>query len=261
MSIDRYALCVGINKYSDTRYTLNGCVNDAKDWGALLESRGYQVTYLIDGDATRSNMVSALTEQVSRLGYRDRLVFTYSGHGSWIPDQSGDEVDGRDEALVSQDLRLILDDDLYPILSSRAYGSRVTTISDSCHSGTVTRGLVDLFDAREGLDTPRFISPALLDVAPYEDIVTAAKSGAVKSISRNTGVLLAGAKDDEYSYDTSFNGRPNGALSRFAIDAFSSGLTYQQWFTALRNSLPSGDYPQTPQLGGTYTQKRWVALD
>jgi hypothetical protein len=260
MTIDRIALCVGINQYSDTRYTLNGCVNDAKDWGALLESRGYQVTYLLDDAATRANIITALSNHVARLGYRDRLVFTYSGHGSWIPDQNGDEVDGRDEALVGQDLRLITDDELYPLLSNRAYGSRVTTISDSCHSGTVTRGLA-AFEPTEGADLPRFISPALLDVAPFEDIVTAAKSGTVKSISRNTGVLLSGAKDDEYSYDTSFNGRPNGALTRFAIDAFASGLTYQQWFTSIRNSLPSSEYPQTPQLGGTYSQKRWVALD
>jgi hypothetical protein len=47
------ALCVGINDYPGADMDLNGCVNDAMDWQSLLESRGYQVTRLLDSEATR----------------------------------------------------------------------------------------------------------------------------------------------------------------------------------------------------------------
>ena len=40
------ALCVGINDYPGANMDLAGCVNDARDWQALLESRGYAVRHL-----------------------------------------------------------------------------------------------------------------------------------------------------------------------------------------------------------------------
>ena len=54
------ALCVGINDYPGTNMDLAGCVNDAKDWQALLERRGYRVDALHDREATRARIVEAL---------------------------------------------------------------------------------------------------------------------------------------------------------------------------------------------------------
>jgi hypothetical protein len=45
----------------------------------------------------------------------DTLVITYSGHGTWVPDSSGDEPDGRDEALCPHDIATagpLLDDEI-----------------------------------------------------------------------------------------------------------------------------------------------------
>ena len=257
MAVDRYALCVGINEYANPNSNLSGCVNDANDWADLLESRGYQVTRLLNSDATRDNFLEALREQVAKLEYLDRLVFTYSGHGSWVPDYNGDEVDGRDEALVMQDLSLVKDDDLYPILQQRAYGSRMTTLSDSCHSGTVIRGLAEFAGDEDG-PRPRFMSPTLLDVAPKADLYAAAQSEA-RSLARNSGLLISGSADPEYSYDAWFNGpsgwRANGAFTRAAIDTFDPSQTMQKWYDRIRTKLPTDQYPQTPQLQGTWYQK------
>ncbi len=54
------AICVGINDYPGTNMDLAGCVNDAKDWQALLERRGYRVDALHDREATRARIVDAL---------------------------------------------------------------------------------------------------------------------------------------------------------------------------------------------------------
>lgn len=53
---EKTALCIGINNYPGTGSDLAGCVNDAKDWGSALEDRGYSVTSMLDGDATRKAM-------------------------------------------------------------------------------------------------------------------------------------------------------------------------------------------------------------
>src|SRR5215213_8831271 len=93
------ALCVGINDYPGTDMDLSGCVNDARDWQALLEKRGYTVTHLYDAEATRARIVAALKTLLDDAADGDSLVFTFSGHGSWLPDDDSDEADKRDEMM------------------------------------------------------------------------------------------------------------------------------------------------------------------
>ena len=73
------ALCVGINDYPGSNMDLAGCVNDAKDWRALLESRGYSVTQLLDAEATRANLVRALEQLMAGGADGDSLVYTFFG--------------------------------------------------------------------------------------------------------------------------------------------------------------------------------------
>ena len=59
------ALCVGNNDYPGTGMDLAGCLNDAKDWEALLKARGYRVERLLDADATRARILAALQALVT----------------------------------------------------------------------------------------------------------------------------------------------------------------------------------------------------
>ena len=137
----KYAVTIGTN-YEGAAYQLAGCVNDADDWSALLGVEGYVGTRLVGSDATRNDIIAALVEAVARARWGDRIVVTYSGHGTWIPDRSGDEVDGRDEAWCPDDMQtagLITDDDLRGIFAQARAGVGVLVLSDSCFSGTMTR--------------------------------------------------------------------------------------------------------------------------
>ena len=53
------ALCIGINNYPGTHMDLQGCVNDAQDWSAVLTARGYKTTLLLDDKATKAARVTA----------------------------------------------------------------------------------------------------------------------------------------------------------------------------------------------------------
>ena len=53
-------------------------------------------------------------------------------------DVTGEEADKRDETWCLFDSQLI-DDELYFELAKFASGVRILVLSDSCHSGTVTR--------------------------------------------------------------------------------------------------------------------------
>ncbi len=92
----------------------------------------------------------------------DTVAFYFSGHGDRIIDRNGDESDGCDEFLVPADFRYysggyadrstsFIDDELHELIQELA-GRKVLILVDSCHSGTITKGMRDLSYA-----TPKFI--------------------------------------------------------------------------------------------------------
>src|SRR3954469_19752936 len=96
------ALCVGINEFETLPQSswLNGCVNDADDVVATLRRHGYQsrnITVLGDAEATKAAVVSALTSMVRKSKPGDQLLFSYSSHGTQVPNLPGSEARGDDE--------------------------------------------------------------------------------------------------------------------------------------------------------------------
>ena len=59
-------LHIGINDYPGTGNDLSGCVNDANDWREAMRARGFEGTSLLDEEASKSNMVEAISKIVGR---------------------------------------------------------------------------------------------------------------------------------------------------------------------------------------------------
>ncbi len=138
----KYALCIGINNYPGTGSDLSGCVNDANDWAAVLTKRGFATTKMFDKKASGKNMRAAIDAVIGRAGAGDLVVIQYSGHGSYVPDDNGDEPDGKDECLCPYDINAngpITDDELFDMYSAKKTGVKLLVISDSCHSGSNAR--------------------------------------------------------------------------------------------------------------------------
>ena len=256
------ALCIGINDYPGTDSDLSGCVNDAADWAAALGARGFAVTQLIDREATKAAMAAAIGELVGSSVKGDTAVISYSGHGTWVPDDSGDEPDARDEALCPWDIgsgQVLLDDEVHELFLLRPAGVRILLISDSCHSGSVTRG--DESDIDPGMPRARFLPPAVWMPADALPRTTARPTNLSGGFTRAGGdLLLAGCLDTQFSWDTSFNGRPNGAFTYYALktlNALPADASYERWFAELRNYLPSTRLPQDPQILGSRTVRRF----
>ena len=115
----RNALCIGINDYPGTGSDLAGCVNDANDWAEELTKREFDVEVMLDAQATGEAMRAGMRRLLQNAVSGDLVVITYSGHGTWVRDDNGDEPDGRDEALCPYDIATngpLLDDELYDIL-------------------------------------------------------------------------------------------------------------------------------------------------
>jgi len=253
------ALCIGINDYPGTSNDLSGCVNDAQDWKTALEKRGFQVELLLNKQATKDAMRERIQRLVMDAKSGDVAAITYSGHGTWVPDVDGDEPDGRDEALCPYDIgqnRPLLDDELRDIFSERERGTRIALISDSCHSGTVTR-FAPMANASDTKVRVRFLPPETFLPAREREVAARIARGGTRRPRSSSALLVSGCADTEYSYDASFGGKPNGAFTYFAVKALAAlpaKATYRDWYRAIRETLPNPTYPQSPNLFGTRSQ-------
>lgn len=268
----KLGLCVGIN-YTGTSNELPDCVKDANDVAECLLARGFEVTTLLDGAATATAILGSLRAMIAKAQYGDLAVFTYSGHGSWVPDQSGDEPDGRDEIICPADImsgNFISDDQLHEVFSDRHRGARIVFLSDSCHSGTV----------HKFAEIPKAISPAPQTPPPQQSprrVRFLPPGNFMKALADRTApdaspprplstrkvssaaLLLAGCQDWQFSYSTG----TNGAFTRAYLDALAAEeiLSYQDWYRAIRARVPTSEYPQTPSIQGAAYQRRWGALE
>lgn len=262
------ALCVGINDYPGDGADLNGCVNDANAWAALLTGHygfpSFDVKLLLDREATKANVMAGLKALLAGAKKGDVLVFTNSSHGTYLADKDGDEPT-YDEALCPFDCdrNLIVDDELRELFAEVPADVGLTIISDSCHSGTVTRAAVS--ENLPGLRTPddrrvRFMHPALLGRTTLHNPWAAQRRGKMKHPqSKMKDVLLSGCDPSEYSYDALIDGKYRGAMSYFALKAIAAAeytITYAQLRSRLLAYLEEAQYPQHPQLEGTTANKK-----
>ena len=143
------ALLIGINRYRTPGADLRGCVNDVKNLQkALTEYYGFagkDITVMTDLKATKKAMQAAIQKLIAGAKKGDVLLLHYSGHGSNVPDDDGDEAEKREEILCPADLDWkdpFRDDWLRKTFDKLKAGVSLTVIMDCCHSGTNTRAVL-----------------------------------------------------------------------------------------------------------------------
>lgn len=153
----RRALIVGIDKYfqvnaNDRAGRLGGAVNDARGiQSVLIANFGFKpenVVFLPDGEATRERILKELGEHlIGKAKEGDLSLFYFAGHGSWLNNQRSRESDKKDETIVPVDANRgvpdITDKQLSVLFNSVLLDkkARLIALFDSCHSGSVARGL------------------------------------------------------------------------------------------------------------------------
>jgi TPR repeat protein len=133
-----YALVIGINQYREPLPTLKTAVNDAQAVARILGDRyGFQVKLLVDGSATRSNILNALNQYRRSLHEDDNLLIYYAGHGYSDPEADKAYWLPADADAETSSNWIIADELTTDIRVQPA--RHVLIISDSCYSGGLTR--------------------------------------------------------------------------------------------------------------------------
>jgi uncharacterized caspase-like protein len=150
------ALLIGVGQYREPGMgaDLPGIELDLGVMQEVAESLGFKpaaTKVLLNQQATLAAVRQALQQWlVEGTTPGDRVLLYYSGHGTQLPDEDGDEDDGLDEAWTLHDMAparrhgratldgVLLDDELAETLA-RIPSQQVLVLVDACHSGTSTR--------------------------------------------------------------------------------------------------------------------------
>lgn len=279
-----------------SRYkNLGGCVRDINHVEAFLkEMRKVPETHILKLTAsinpdnseqplepseklpTRKNIVDSFRKLGEIAPEGAQVYIHYSGHGGRAKTvfkyENGEYIkgdDGIDEGLVPTDIgtsegQYLRDLDLAQLLKELVDKKlTVTVVLDCCHSGGATRGDVEIRGA-EGIDD-KPLQPAQELVAPIETLaetwrsLTEQTTRGLKASGLRAArdyVLLAGCRQNEFSYEYAFNRETkerNGALTYWLLDTLrqqNPGQTYKDLFDRINAKIHSQFPQQTPILMG-----------
>lgn len=133
-----FAVVIGNNAYRDAQYpSLKSAVSDATAVSNVLKNRyGYQTTLVLN--ASRLEMLTALSDMRAKLKPEDNLLVYYAGHGElsgatgyWVP------TDGAANNSKSWISNAAISD----ILNTMP-AKHIMVVADSCYSGSMTRAAV-----------------------------------------------------------------------------------------------------------------------
>jgi hypothetical protein len=254
------SLHIGLNQVDPVHYAgwkgeLVACENDARDLEAIALAQGFVPKSLLTKAATSAAVLDAINRATKELVEDDFFLLTYSGHGGQINDVDDEEPDGLDETWVLYDRQLI-DDELYALWSEFRPGVRILVLSDSCHSGTMTKAVflnpapyVSRVESRVRASAganlrPKFLPPELQAkiykerAVLYDDIRK--KTPRREKINVECSVILISACQDN---QVAMDGNKNGLFTETLLKVWNKG-SFTGGYHHLRNEI-AGLMPPT----------------
>jgi metacaspase-1 len=242
------AVLFGLNYAHAPEGRLQGCINDVTNMAFYLQNTWKIANvecYTDDKDLVNTSGMGILAKlyQLAVQSYRvnlDLVWIHYSGHGTYaVDDESGEERDGRDEALVPSDYLthgVLRDDVIQEVMREFNPKTRVIIVWDCCHSAT----LGDLKYSWEGPTR-----------ASIENITC--------SVPART-ITLSGCLDFQTSADALINEQYAGAMTASLLAVLQANPKLAKdvfaLVAALRDKLKAGGYAQVPKLCSTHNLAR-----
>ncbi|SHG20663.1 Caspase domain-containing protein [Flavobacterium fluvii] len=223
------------------------------------------ITVLTDANADKKGILEALTKLQSKIVKGDIIMIHYSGHGQQIFDDNGDEIDGKDEAIVPYDAYArysdnykgenhFRDDEIGNVITSfrnkLGKSGQLLMLLDSCHSGSATRGTGEKTRGGE---------PTFAPVGWKEKDLINQKGSAMfekAAIDKDAApfVMITGASADELNYEYEGFGSLSYAFSKAMTD-LGTDFSYRQLFSKITTNMNVITPKQTPTIEGDVDYK------
>ena len=226
---ENWAVVIGISEYADPAIVpLYFAATDAQEVAQTFVEHcavpEQNLTVLLNEEATRVEVLSALDRVNRDAAPSDRVFFYVAGHGATTPDLDGDEADGDrlDEALlvydsIASDPDTYILDDTLGIWMEQTDIRSVAVFFDSCHSGGQSRSLDTQATSPATSATFEQIGPGTSDEGDTlaRDLIT--------SVTTTSRGILAACGPREMAYES--RGLGHGVFTHFLIAALKDPAT------------------------------------
>ena len=266
------SLHIGVNLVDPAHYAgwsgpLAGCEADSEDMMSLAKATGFATERLVTKDATRARVTKEITAAADQLERGDIFFLTYSGHGGQLPDKNDDEPDGVDETWCLYDGELV-DDQIFKLLGRFRAGVRIVVLSDSCHSGSVLKDVLDRAHRSEGHLTramPKDVAMRTYrqNKAEYDPILSDESLARARKEVAASAMLISGCQDNQLSLDGTFNGLFTGTLLRVWKDGLFKG-DYEELHRQIVKRMPPTQTPNLFRVGvndAAFLRQRPFSID
>lgn len=165
---NNYALVIGINEYENFA-NLNTAVKDADVISSILKEK-YNFDVQKINNASRSDILNAISKYRSFLSEEDNFMIYYAGHG-WLDEKANRGYWFPTDATENSPVNWIANDDLTAEIRAMN-ANHVLVVSDSCYSGTLTRGI-----------TVAELNPKHIEALEAKKARTVLTSGGIETVS------------------------------------------------------------------------------
>lgn len=248
-----------------------GVISSASDIPLIKQSlldNGFlneDIEILIDKQATKEGIVSALEKLQSKITKGDIIVIHYSGHGQQIFDDNGDEVDGKDESIIPYDAfarysdaykgeNHLRDDQIGNIIinfrNKLGKSGQLLVLFDSCHSGTMSRGGGKVRGGQATFAPEGWKGKTDDKNSEGSDML----EKAFVTSDTSPFVMISGASANELNYEYDGHGSLSYAFSK-AMKDLGKDFTYRQLFSKILANMNVISPNQTPTIEGDMDYK------
>jgi uncharacterized caspase-like protein len=234
-----YILAVAVNKYANSQFDLRYAVADATDFAAELQNQEQklknfgrtEIIPLHDAQATKPNILGAMTSLAARVKPEDAVVVYYAGHGTaqqnqfyLIPHDLG--YQGPRNKIDATSLKTVLSRSISDRELERAFegidAGRLLLVIDACNSGQA----LEAEEKRRGPMNSKGLAQLAYEKGIY--ILTAAQSyqAAMEPSDLKHGLLTYALVEE--------------GLKKAAADAEPKDgeLVVREWFSYVMKRVP-----------------------
>jgi hypothetical protein len=247
---------------------LDGAVNDVQAMKELLLSAKFGFSkdepymhVLTNREATRDSILKAmLSYLVEKPSKGDVVVFYYAGHGSQRYNSQTSKPEHLDETIVPSNANTgqfdIRDKEIRRIFNQALdKGVKLTAIFDSCHSGSIARGMV--------MGKVRYLAYDPRDANDPDD-----KTVAPEDRQDNAALVFTATQHDQLANEfEGLDGKPHGSFTVALIEALEelpantrAADVYKRVKTVMEGRKEPWTGEQEPALGGTSVRPRDALL-
>jgi hypothetical protein len=249
---------------------LDGSLNDVESVHELLASPKFgfaenNIHIVEEEKATREGILQAMKKYLLDEPNRgDTVVFYYAGHGSQRYNSLTDKPFHLDETIVPSDASSgafdIRDKEIARLFNQIVdKGILLTAVFDSCHSGSIARGIPVGSQGKA-----RFLAYDTRDAADPPDKGPDGKPAARPEDRAGGALVLSATQHDQSAMEwTGSDGKPHGAFTTAFLDTLQTlpaNSSAQDVYKRVKVLLLGMGVPQQPDFGGPADRTRLSLL-